>query len=128
MKHHIGSGCKDLNDSMKITIQAKSSSGEYSYTVDFIKENELLTVFCSCPAGIFGKSCKHKLQLLLGNASMLDSDSEEGKLEELKKWVDASSFSQMGSKLEQIESEIALLKKEVKKEKKILELKFKQGF
>lgn len=113
---------------MKITIQAKSSSGEYSYAVDFIKENELLTASCNCPAGILGKSCKHKFQLLSGDTSILESESEEGKFQKLKGWVEASSFSQVRSKLEQIESEIASLKKEVKKEKRNLELKYKKGF
>jgi uncharacterized Zn finger protein len=113
---------------MKISIQAKSSSGEYLYTVDFIKENALLTAFCSCPAGILGKPCKHKFQLLSGNASMLENDSEIGKLKELKEWVDGSSFPHMHNKLTQIESEIAALKKEVKKEKKNFGSKMKEGF
>jgi len=113
---------------MKISIQAKSSNGEYSYTVDFIKEDDLLTSFCSCPAGILGKSCKHKIQLLLGDVTMLENSSDAELLLELKKWVDASSFYQMHHALTQIESQISALKKEVKKEKKNLELKMKKGF
>ncbi|HBR95236.1 MAG TPA: hypothetical protein DEA90_13835 [Opitutae bacterium] len=113
---------------MKISIQAKSSSGDHSYTVDFIKEGELLSVFCNCPAGALGKLCKHKLQLLSGDNSMLHSDGDIEKLNELQAWVRASTFPNLQLKLSELESEIASLKLKIKKEKKNIEKKIKEGF
>ncbi len=67
---------------MKMTLKAKSSTGE-PYNVDFLVQNGKLFVQCNCKAGIFGQLCKHKTELIAGDASRLFDVSEKQKLTEL---------------------------------------------
>ncbi len=67
---------------MKLTIKAKSSSGE-PYNVDFLVQNGRLSVHCNCKAGTFGQLCKHKTELIAGDESRLFDVSEEQKLTKL---------------------------------------------
>jgi hypothetical protein len=55
---------------MELTIKAKSS-GDTPYVVAFSTDSGTLTVRCNCQAGSFGKLCKHKTELLAGDASRL---------------------------------------------------------
>ncbi len=41
--------------------------GTEIYDVDFIREGDVLTAFCSCPAGENGSYCKHRVNLLHGD-------------------------------------------------------------
>ena len=59
---------------------------------------------------------------------MLESEDEIEKLQELKAWANASSFPELQVKLAKIEDEITSLKLQMKKEKKNIELKMKEGF
>lgn len=68
---------------MIITLQAKSS-GDKPYTVDFLVEGGKLTVHCDCKAGIFGKICKHKTELLANDASRLYDPGQAGDLERIQ--------------------------------------------
>ena len=67
---------------MKLSIRARSS-GDAPYQVDFLVEDNKLSVHCNCRAGIFGKLCKHKTELLAGDASRLFDESEAPKLVKL---------------------------------------------
>jgi len=55
----------------KITLLAKSSSGDEPYFVDFLLKHGSLSVHCSCKAGEYGQLCKHKLALVTCDESML---------------------------------------------------------
>lgn len=74
---------------MKITLQAKSSS-DAPYAVDFLVEGGKLVVHCNCKAGIYGGICKHKTELLAGDASRL-YDPEQA--EDLKRIQDVLAGS-----------------------------------
>jgi uncharacterized Zn finger protein len=67
---------------MKLTLKAKSSTGE-PYNVDFTVQNGKLFAQCNCKAGTFGQLCKHKTELIAGDASRLFDVSQEQKLKEL---------------------------------------------
>lgn len=113
---------------MKISIRAKSSSGDEPYIVDFIKENGLLSVFCNCTAGDWGKFCKHKWQVLSGDRSMLYSPEDEEKLQQVEEWVSESSFSSLYVDVNELEEQVAQLKARIKKAKKDAEKKMREGF
>ena len=113
---------------MKISIKAKSSSGGGLYNVDFNNENDKITVFCDCPAGIHGKFCKHKWQLMNGNLKMLADESEANMLEQIGEWIAKSSFNNLYSKVNELEIEFAKIKKQISQEKKNVERKFREGF
>jgi len=113
---------------MKISIRAKSSSGGEPYIVDFMREKGLLSVFCNCAAGDFGKFCKHKWQLLSGDRSMLYSSEDEEKLQQVEEWVEESSFSLLYSDVNELEAQVAKLKAQIKKAKKDAEKRMREGF
>ena len=70
----------------KIIIKSVSSSGGY-YDVYFEINNDKLVVFCSCPAGIHGKLCKHKIGFLAGDFSKLFDKEDEDKLIQVQELV-----------------------------------------
>ncbi len=60
----------------ELTFRVKgSSSGEYELT--FIKDGASLTALCTCPAGQFSNSCKHRIAILDGNAESISSDNAD---------------------------------------------------
>lgn len=61
-----------------IKLKAKSSSGKY-YLVTF-EMSDKIKVSCNCNAGIFGKLCKHKTGLLIGDRSFLYDSREKQSL------------------------------------------------
>ena len=67
----------------KMTIRAKSSRSE-PYDVDFLFENGRLSVYCNCKAGIFGRLCKHKTELIVGDESRLFNISDKDKMTQLR--------------------------------------------
>ena len=52
-----------------------SSSGTYEVTI--IKDGDSLTALCTCPAGQFGNSCKHRVAILDGKSESISSDNAD---------------------------------------------------
>ncbi len=96
---------------MKITLQAKSS-GDTPYAVDFLVEGGKLTVHCDCKAGIFGQICKHKTELLAGDASRL---YDPGQADDLKRIQDILAGS---SDLQDAAAAIAAAEKVVREKQR----------
>jgi hypothetical protein len=114
---------------VKIELKAASSSGDTYYTVEFSKhEDGKLRVFCSCPAGELGKFCKHKWRLMGGDQALLWDKSDGALLAEALKWVDASDFPSLYTKVNELEAQIETLKAELSKEKKNVERRIREGF
>ncbi|MFA5424097.1 MAG: SWIM zinc finger family protein [Phycisphaerae bacterium] len=59
-----------------IEILAKSSSGS-SYTVGVSIEENSVSVFCSCPAGINRKLCKHIKRVMAGDDDSILYDRDQ---------------------------------------------------
>ncbi|MCX7174826.1 MAG: hypothetical protein NT159_13090 [Proteobacteria bacterium] len=49
---------------MNIEFKVPSSSSDSDYLVTICNDEAGVLVTCSCPAGTYGKLCKHKLQVL----------------------------------------------------------------
>lgn len=64
---------------MNVIIQATSSEGE-PYHVEFTVSDGKLKVVCNCRAGMFGKHCKHKAELLAGDMARLHDPAQAGDL------------------------------------------------
>lgn len=76
---------------MDINIFAKSSSKpESPYKVNFIIKDDLLRIYCSCPAGTHGQLCKHKTSFIEGDSNMLYDISQQQLLNEIIATIDAS--------------------------------------
>ena len=63
-------------------IKVISSAGE-PYNVKFSLNENKLKVLCDCPAGIYGKLCKHKIGLLANDASLLFNKTDHKSLQKL---------------------------------------------
>ena len=111
---------------MKITVLAKSSSGE-PYSVDFMLEKDRLSVFCNCPAGVWGKFCKHKLRLLLNDTSMLFDPDQTEKLSRAIELVEKTQYPQLASEVRAKERDFERAKREVRKAKELLIKAMKSG-
>jgi len=54
---------------MKKEFEVRSSDGVTTYAVEFSLESGKLHIHCSCPAGVLGKWCKHKMWLISGDVA-----------------------------------------------------------
>jgi hypothetical protein len=61
---------------MRFDIEVSSSSSEATYLVSVGEDEQGIFVSCSCPAGVFGKLCKHKLEVLNSASSVAEGDSD----------------------------------------------------
>lgn len=102
---------------MSVSIKAKSSSGDSFYTVDFITKNDTLFVLCDCPAGEWGKFCKHKWQLLNGDETMLADVEEHSKLVAMNQLAVEKGLNDLYKDIEVLEKQKVIVAKEQKKQK-----------
>ena len=117
---------------MNITLFAKSSSQSDSpYSVNFIIADGMLRVHCSCPAGIYGQLCKHKISFIEGDDKMLHDISQKEILADIVSTIQASpvfgELSKIFKRKIEIEKIQRKLKKELKDMKLDLALKLKTG-
>jgi uncharacterized Zn finger protein len=61
----------------QLVFLVKGSSSD-AYEVTFIKDGASLTALCTCPAGQFGNSCKHRVNILDGKSESISSDNADG--------------------------------------------------
>lgn len=112
---------------MQIKLIAKSSSGQGTYEVDFDFDQEGLRVSCSCEAGSFGKSCKHKVGFLRGQADLLANQGQLVDLDRVKRLLDNTDFPNLLSDLGKCEAEVEIAKQNLSKIKKLFEKKMKSN-
>ena len=105
----------------------KSSDGINAYTVHFILQEDKLSIFCDCPAGKWGKFCKHKLALIRNFEDMLLNRDQEKELAEVQNWIRQSKYPDLIKKLEFAESEVKKANADLKKVKKSFETAMKSG-
>ena len=110
-----------------ITFLAKSSSGEDPYKVDFINDNGRLIVKCNCPAGRFGKFCKHKMRLIKGNYEILFDENQDDDLEEMQDIIQNSGYLSLIIDLSKAEKAVREAEEDLKKVKKDVALAMKSG-
>ncbi len=114
---------------MEVTIKAKSSSSPDSfYNVTFTYDESSLKVACDCRAGIFGKFCKHKWQLLGCNYDMLFDQNEASLLDMAADWAQKRGIYTMKGALRKIQDQIDFLEAQKIMRKKEIEQQLKNGF
>jgi uncharacterized Zn finger protein len=100
---------------MEIELLAKSTSHpDEPYRVTFCLAGGILTVTCTCPAGEFGQLCKHKVSLALNDSKALFDLRQKDQLEQVSKWVKASSLPDLIGEVKRIEAELEDGKKRLK--------------
>ena len=105
---------------MKNTLLAKSSGGDIPYKVDFIFDNNRLIIKCNCPAGRFGKFCKHKWGLVKGNYDLLYDENQDEQLDKINDWIQNSQYldlifemSKAQKRLDEAQEDLNIIKKKV---------------
>jgi|TARA_Y100000296_G_scaffold84879_1_gene119366 hypothetical protein len=100
---------------MERTILVKSSSGEDSYSVEVSSTEEHgITIMCDCAAGEWGKYCKHKMGVALGDATILFDDEQIDSFKEISNWIASSNYPNLFSEIRVVEKELEVAKKNVK--------------
>ena len=86
-----------------IEILAKSSSGD-PYTVRFqLNENDL-SAFCSCPAGIYLRLCKHIIQIISDDDSILYDSSQKRLMKQINTQLQKTNIPSLLSELKKSEA------------------------
>ena len=100
---------------MRKTFEVMSSDGVMTYFVSFELVSDKLYVGCNCQAGSFGKWCRHKTQLVLGDLSCLRDNIQSNDAYEVLEWVKNTKIAQLVGEIQM--AEIEMQKAKVRKEK-----------
>lgn len=112
---------------MKKEFEVLSSDGVTTYVVEFSFEFGKLHIYCSCPAGVLGKWCKHKMQLISGDVSGVMDTSSVADFVEMQNWIRSSEFPRLLDALKSAEEEMQSAKTKMNNVKKELEKAAKKG-
>ena len=108
----------------KTTILAKSESSDTVYSVDFLFTNDRhhMSIHCNCPAGRFGKFCKHKMAFIQGDDRYLHDDEQYDQLRYIADWIQKSKYldlifkrSPLKKAFKEAENNLKLLDREIGK-------------
>ncbi len=112
---------------MKKELEVASSDGVSVYIVSFEFDSGKLFVYCNCQAGSFGKWCKHKTRLVMGDLSGLRNSAQLNDMPEVLEWVNDSRIAPLVSEMQAAEDEIKKAKARMDKAKKELEKFAREG-
>lgn len=112
---------------MEYTFNIKSSSSDELYVVTF-KFDNLITVNCTCQAGLNKMLCKHRLSLIDGDITSLANQADASVIPEVLNKIDKNKIAALYTDLNAIESEIKALETTRKKLRKEIGFKFSNGF
>ena len=109
-------GGVEMGDELVFVV--KGSRGDH-YTVRASREDDNLTMTCTCRAGEVGIHCKHRLSLLMGDVSRLVSGNEED-VERLREMYAGSDVEHYVEQLRTAEEELKVAQAKVKALRKAL--------
>lgn len=112
---------------METTILVKSSSRDEPYAVAVSSTESGLTIFCDCPAGEWGKYCKHKIAIVLADESILYDEEQIQTLNQATKLISESGYPDLIQELRVAEKELESAKKTVKNQKEKIARLMKGG-
>jgi hypothetical protein len=103
-----------------VEILVRSSSGD-PYTVRFYLDENKISAFCSCPAGVYRMLCKHIMCLVSGDDSILYDTTQKTLMEQVGSYLQKTTIPLLLSKLNQAELLLEKAQQKAKKAKKNLE-------
>lgn len=98
---------------MEINILVKSSSRKEPRTVEVTKDESGLSFFCDCPAGNWGRICKHKMALATGNDKMLFDEDQRENFNQVRDWVAQSGYPDLLKELKEAEKEMGSAREKI---------------
>jgi len=120
-------GIKRRNEHMETTILVKSSSRDEPYAVAVSSTESGLSIFCDCPAGEWGKYCKHKMAVVLTDERILYDEEQKDNFLKVTKWISESGYPDLVQALRESEKALELAKKNVKNQKEKIARLMKEG-
>lgn len=100
----------------EITFLIQGSAQE-PYEARFTRHDGALKATCTCPAGIKGSYCKHRIGILQGSAESVVSGNAD-QVKEAAAWLKDSELERALARLDALERQQNELKKEVSRVKK----------
>ena len=88
----------------EITLLARSGTDE-PFTVTFTKDEDKLTITCTCPEGVHGEFCQHKLRLASNDIMMLQHPGQNSAMLNAHVWVIEAPISDKLIKLLDLQGE-----------------------
>ena len=105
---------------MRIDIEVPSSSSDATYLVSVGQDDQGVFVSCSCPEGVFGKLCKHKLEVL--NAASGTADSyPDATSQDIHRLIESTDIPLFLNSMNLADLELQRAKRTLEAEKKNLE-------
>ena len=98
---------KNTEDKLNFLVQG---SAQEPYQVSFLKDQNNLNVYCTCPAGVLGQFCKHKFNILEGSTNAVVSDNVDD-VEIVANWLAGSDVETALIALYEVQFELSKLKK-----------------
>jgi hypothetical protein len=106
-----------IMEEIKFDVQGSAAA---PYSVVFLKKSDVtFSASCSCPAGIFGKYCKHRFSILGGNKKGIVSDNLE-QVELVQSWVKGTDVERALIQIKELDIKLAQIKKELAASKKLV--------
>jgi hypothetical protein len=99
------------DEASKLTFLVQGSAQE-PYEVNFLKHNDNLNAYCTCPAGVLGQFCKHKFNILEGSTKAVVSYNA-GEVEVVATWLAGSDVETALIALYEVQFELSKLKKKL---------------
>jgi len=87
---------------MEISFMVSGSAPE-PYEVTFLRTNEKVAAFCTCPAGENGQYCKHRLEIMEGRVAAIVSQNQ-GEIGTVRAWLVGTELETALSEFRQAES------------------------
>ena len=102
-----------------LDYQVVSQSTGEVYYIELSRNGDNLTCTCTCPAGQKGMHCKHRLSILNGDISDVDSGDTD-KMHLIEGMLEGTDVDQALNELRKLEEQKAELDKAIKAQKKVL--------
>ena len=111
-----------------LTIEVRGDSGSF-YSIDLSKEQNRFYARCSCSAGMFGKHCKHVMDIIAGDFKRIESKEE---LEQVKAFMasiaEFPKLAEVAARIAEIEKQVKALNKKKSAAKAEIDAFIKNGF
>ena len=89
------------------------------YYVVFKRTGTNITASCTCPAGVFGQFCKHRVRIMLGDSSGIISENIAA-VSDIQNWLCGTDVEKALHDLRDVEQQLEEAKKRVSISKKSL--------
>jgi hypothetical protein len=88
----------------EITLMVRTETDE-PFRVTFTKDEDKLTITCTCPEGVHGEFCEHKFRLASNDIMMLQYPGQNSEMLSAHVWVIETAISDMLIHLLQLQGE-----------------------